>query len=229
VVSGASYAAGQPSAPGGIVAIFGRNLAASTAAAASVPLPLSLEGVSVNVGGLDAPLYFASSGQINAQLPFELPPNSRQQVVVKGSQFLTVPETITIAAARPGIFTLSQDGKGQGAILNAQGVLVDSRAAAAAGEVVQVFLTGMGPTDPPVQSGRAAPSAEPLARVTTLPVEATVGGVPATMEFAGLAPGFVGLYQVNVRIPSGVTPGAAAPLVISQAGVASNPVTLAIR
>jgi len=229
VVNAASFSPAQALAPGGIVSVFGRVLAASQSQATTVPLPTTMAGATMTVGGADVPLFFTSDGQINAQLPFELPPNSRQQVVVKGTQFLTVPETITIAAARPGVFTLNQDGKGQGAILNVQGVLVDSKAPASAGQVVQVFLTGMGPTNPTVPSGRAAPSAEPLARVTTLPVQATVGGVAAAVEFAGLAPGFVGLYQVNVRIPSGVSAGSSVPLVISQAGVASNTVTLALR
>jgi len=145
-----------------------------------------------------------------------------------GPQTVTVPETITIAAARPAIFTMNQQGTGQGAILNARGVLVDSAAPATAGDTVQVFATGLGVTEPAVVSGAPAPSAEPLARVAA-PVSATVGGLPATVQFAGLAPGFVGLYQVNVQIPAGVPPGPAVPLVLLQNGVPSNTVSLAIR
>ena len=105
--------------------------------------------------------------------------------------------------------------------------MADSSAPAAAGEVVQVFATGLGATEPAVPSGQAPPSGT-LARVTAT-VTATVGGQPATVQFAGLAPGFVGLYQVNVQIPAGVTPGSAVPVVLLQNGVPSNTVSLAIR
>ena len=86
-----------------------------------------------------------------------------------------MPETITLAEARPGIFTINQQGTGQGAILDAQGQLVDSASPASAGEVVQVFCTGLGATNPQVASGEPGPAAEPLARVV-VPVEARVGG-----------------------------------------------------
>ncbi len=234
VVSGASFAKSATLAPGGIVSVFGRSLASATAAASSLPLPTSLGGASLNVAGTDAPLFFVSDGQINAQLPFELSAATRPQIFVRtrreatGTESLTVPETIATAPAQPAIFTTNQQGTGQGAILNAQGRLVDSTAPAAAGEVVQIFCSGLGATNPTVISGQAAPSAEPLARVTT-PVEARIGGKPATVQFAGLAPGFVGLYQVNAQIPEGVTPGNSVELVLSQSGVPSNTVTLAIR
>jgi uncharacterized protein (TIGR03437 family) len=227
LVNAASFSPGVPLAPGGIVSVFGRNLA-TTASAASLPLPRTLGGATLTIGGIDAPLFYASNGQINAQLPFELQANTRQQALVRGTSSITPPETITIAPARPGIFTIAQDGKGQGAILSAQGRLVDRTAPAAAGETVQVFCTGLGATQPAVRSGDPAPNAEPLARVIPPPA-ATIGGQAARVSFAGLAPGFVGLYQVNVEIPAGLTAGSAVPLVLSQGGVPSNTVTLAVR
>jgi uncharacterized protein (TIGR03437 family) len=230
IVNAASFAQGAELAPGTIVSVFGRNLAQT--GAASLPIPTLLGGASLSIGGKDAPLFYSSDGQINAQIPFELTANARHQAVVRtqkgGGQALTVPETITLAAVRPGIFSTNQQGNGQGAVLNAGGALVDSSAAAAAGEVVQVFATGLGMTSPAVASGQLAPGAEPLARVTAA-VTAEIEGRPATVHFAGLAPGFVGLYQVNVEIPAGVAPSAAARLVLRQAGVPSNTVTLAVR
>ncbi len=228
IVNAASFAPGAALAPGSIVSVFGRRLAASTASASRLPLPTTLGGATLNVGGRDVPLFFSSDGQVNAQLPFELAPNSRPQVVVRGLQAITVPETITIGLAHPGIFSTNQQGTGQGAILDVQGRLVDGAAPATAGEVVQVFATGLGPTQPPVPSGQAAPGAEPLARVV-VPVEARVGGRTARVLFAGLAPGFVGLYQVNVEVPAGVAAGPEVPLLILQNGVPSNAVTLALR
>ena len=234
VVSGASFAPGEAVAPGSIVSVFGSNLASGLNHATQLPLETTLGGATLNIGGVEAPLFFSSGGQVNAQIPFELAPNSRPHVVVQtrrdgsGPEAVTVPETITLAEARPGIFSINQQGTGQGAILDAQGRLVDSAAPAAAGEIIQVFCTGLGATNPQVASGEAAPAAEPLARVVVL-VEAQVGGQPATVHFAGLAPGFVGLYQVNVEIPAEVEPGPAVPLLLLQNGVPSNTVTVAVQ
>jgi len=227
IVSAASFAAGVPLAPGSIVSVFGRNLATATTQASSLPLPKTLAGATLQIGGIDVPLFFASNGQINAQLPFELQPATRQQVVVRGTATITLPETITIAPVRPGIFTT--DGK-QGAVLDTQGRLVDGAAPAAAGDIVVVYATGLGAVDRAVPTGQAAPGiapGEPPAKAAT-PVTATIGGQPAVVHFAGLTPGFVGLYQVNVQVPAGVTPGTT-QLVILQSGVPSNTVTVAVR
>jgi uncharacterized protein (TIGR03437 family) len=227
VVHAASFAPNGALAPGSIISVFGANLASSPAGASSLPLPKTLAGASLQVGGYDVPLFYSSGGQINAQLPFELPVNTRPQLIVKGADFVTVPETITVAAARPGIFTTTQDGKGQGVIVDVNNRLVDASNPAQAGDIVVVYCTGLGATNPAVRSGEAAP-ASPLANVAT-PVQVTIGGQPATVQFAGLTPNFVGLYQVNVQIPGGVTLGSSVPLVISQDGVPSNTVTLALR
>jgi uncharacterized protein (TIGR03437 family) len=229
IVNGASFAPAAPLAPGSIISVFGANLAATSAGAASLPLPKTLAGASLQVGGLDVPLFYSSGGQVNAQLPFELALNARPQLIVKGASFVTVPETITVAAARPGIFTTTQDGKGQGVIMDVANRLVDSANPAKAGDVVVVYCTGLGATNPAVRSGEAAPAPpSPLAKVV-MPVTVTIGGQPATVQFAGLTPGFAGLYQVNVQIPAGVTPATSVPLVISQDSVPSNTVTLAVR
>jgi len=227
VVHAASFAPAAPLAPGSIISVFGANLASTNAGASSLPLPKSLAGASLQVGDLQVPLFYSSGGQINAQLPFELPPNTRPQLIVKGADFVTVPETITVAQARPGIFTTTQDGKGQGVIMDVANRLVDSANRAKAGDVVVVYCTGLGATNPAVRSGEAAP-ASPLAKVVT-PVQLTIGGQPAVVHYAGLTPGFVGLYQVNVQIPAGLTPSPATPLVFYQDGVPSNTVTVAVR
>jgi len=229
IVHAASFAPAGPLAPGSIVSVFGRNLATGALGAATLPLPTSLAGATLTVAGIDVPLFYSSADQINAQLPFELAPNTRYQAVVKISDAITVPETITVASARPGIFTTSQDGKGQGIIMDTANRLVDAANPAKAGDVVVVYCTGLGATNPAAKSGQAAPTPPaPLAKVTT-PVTVTIGGQPAAVQFAGLTPGLVGLYQVNVQIPSGVAPGSSVPLVISQDGVPSNTVTLGIR
>jgi uncharacterized protein (TIGR03437 family) len=227
IVHAASFAPASPLAPGSIVSVFGRNLATGSSGVSTLPLPTSLAGATLTVAGIDVPLFYSSADQINAQLPFELAPNSRHQAVVKISDAITVPETITVATARPGIFTTTQDGKGQGVIMDTANRPVDAANPARGGDVVVVYCTGLGATNPAVRSGEAAP-ASPLAKVTT-PVSVTIGGQSAAVQFAGLTPGLVGLYQVNVQIPSGVTPGSSVPVVISQDGVPSNTVTLAVR
>ncbi len=228
VVSAASYAPGGVHSPGEIVAAFGQNLAGGVSQAPSIPLPSTLGGATLQVGGTSIPLYFANSGQVTAQLPYELTPGTQPQIVARGAGFIAPPQTITIVQATPSIFSMTQDGKGQGAIFTGSGVLVNSAAPATAGDTVVVYCTGLGATSPSVASGQAAPGGPNLARATTT-VNVGIGGKPGFVSFAGLVPGLVGLYQVNVQIPSGVSNGSAIPLVLSQNGVASNSVTLAIR
>jgi len=232
VVNAANFARGEALAPGSIISVFGTNLASGQAGATRMPLDTRLAGATLSVAGVDAPLFFSSPGQINAQLPFTLAANTRPQVVVRvqqaggGTEALTSPETITVTEARPGIFSINQQGTGAGAILNQDFTVNSAAVAAARGSTVQVFATGLGATQPSVTSGQASP-AQPLANVV-VPVTARVGGLAAPVSFAGLAPGFVGLYQVNVVVPTGVAPGDVA-LTLIQNGVSSNSVTLAVR
>ncbi|MGH9782564.1 MAG: hypothetical protein ACRD88_00115, partial [Terriglobia bacterium] len=212
--------------------VFGRNLAQGENHASQLPLEKTLGGATVNIGGIEAPLFFSIEGQINAQVPFELAPNSRPHVVVQtarpsASTALTLPETVTVAVARPAIFAVNQQGFGQGAILNQDFSPNSASNPAARGSVIQVFATGLGSTQPAVPSGRPAPGS-PLAHVTVA-VEARIGDRSARVHFAGLAPNFVGLYQVNVEIPAEIQPGSAVPLVLYQGGVPSNTVTVAIQ
>ena len=95
-----------------------------------------------------------------------------------------------------------------------------------AGDTLVIYCTGLGPVDQPVTAGNAGPSS-PLAHVVN-PVTATVGGQNATIEFAGLAPQLT-VYQMNIVVPSGVTPGSDVPIVITQGGLQSVPVTIAVK
>ena len=230
VVHAATYAPDEVVAPGGLVSVFGTNFAKGSNFA-SLPLPTLLGTVSVTIGGFNAPLLYAGGGQVNLQAPFELPPDTRQQVLLTvhnadGTQSVSKPESISIAQGKPGIFTLNEMGAGPGAIFNGPN-LVDSTTPAQAGDVVTVYCTGLGATQPSVPDGVAVPLT-PLYKAVVTPT-ATVGGIPATVQFAGLTSGFVGLYQVNVQIPAGVPTGPAVQLTISQNGLTSNTVTLAIH
>jgi uncharacterized protein (TIGR03437 family) len=239
VVNGASFtpasAAGGPVAPGTIVAIFGQNLADSLAVASSVPLSTNLNGTTVTFGGTPAPLFFVSSGQANAQVPFNVAPGTVNVRVTRNGQ-PSADQSMTLAAFSPGIFTLNQQGTGQGAILLANSATFAAPAGSipqrdarpvARGDFITIFCTGLGAVDPPVQSGVVAPSS-PLALTTTQPT-VTVGEINAPVSFSGLSPGFVGLYQINVQIPQNAPTGNAVNVQITIGGVVGNVVTIAVQ
>jgi len=193
VVNGASFEAGVPR--GCLVSLFGSKLAQSTASASALPLPKKLAGTVVTVGDLEleAPLYFVSPGQINFQLPFEAL-GSTLSIVVTTAEGRSKPMLLTVADSGPGIFTRSGDGKGRAVAFGGDLRPLD---AATAGSPIILYATGLGPTDPPVLSGSPGVSVEPLNRVVNLP-EVVVGEFPARVDFAGIAPGFAGVYQLNV-------------------------------
>jgi uncharacterized protein (TIGR03437 family) len=225
VVNGASFAPGADVAPGGIISVFGSNLGPSAGSQAGFPLPTNLGGITLTIGGINAPLFFSGNSQVNAQLPFEIPANSQTQVVaraISGSiESDAVPEPIVVSAAHPGIFTYNG---AQGAILDVSYQLIGASNPANPGDIIQIYCTGLGATNPPSVTGQAANSG-----IAVVVPTVTVGGLPAGLQYAGVAPGFVGLYQVNVTINPSVTPGSAVPVVITQNGVASNAATIVVK
>ncbi|MCH8268284.1 MAG: hypothetical protein IH846_12260 [Acidobacteria bacterium] len=230
VVSAASFAQRVPASPGSLISIFGVEMADATGASPALPLSTQLAGTKVILNGQTIPLLFASSGQINAMVPYGIATDTQHQLVVQRGTSFTVPEPLTVAAAQPAIFTLNQSGQGQGLVFVATSttsVLAVASSPAKAGDVVILWCAGLGAVDQPVAAGEAAPSAPPATTVN--PVTVTIGGVNATVQFAGLAPFFTGLYQVNAVVPNGVQPGNAVPVVLSVAGQSSPPVTMAVR
>ena len=191
IVNAASYQA--PVAPGSLISIFGTNLATSTQAALSAPYPTSLGGASVLVNGtVAAPLFAVSPGQVNAQLPYETPAGTAT-LSVNGS----APVSFTVAVSAPGILMSSSTHV---LALNQDYSVNGPGHPAQAGSVIMLFGSGQGAVNPPVATGAAAP-AEPLA-LPVLPVVATIGGQPAEVIFAGLAPGYMGALQLNLRVPN---------------------------
>ena len=241
VVNGASFRpATDPNGavtPGAIVSIFGANLAGETQLAMTVPLstrlPDTAEGTSVtfNIPGtsISAPLFFVSSAQINAQIPFGVPVGTGTvSVQVHRGDETSAAQPVQVADVSPGIFTVNQQGTGAGAILHADNFqAVSASAPARPGEFLLIFCTGLGPVDPPVPSGDIAP-AEPLARTITTPL-VNIGGMPAQVTFSGLAPGFVGLYQVNVQVAQGVVSGAQEIEIIINGVPSRENVTIAVQ
>jgi uncharacterized protein (TIGR03437 family) len=144
---------------------------------------------------------------------------------------ISTPQSIAINDGQPAVFTIDQSGGGQGHIyhITAAGgqILAAPGAAVTAGDVVTIYCSGLGEVIPAnVTAGSPAPL--DVLENTAHPVTATIGGVSAPVQFAGLTPGFTGLYQVNLTIPT-VAPSDTAPLVLTVGGQASQPVTLAVK
>jgi len=206
VVNSASFApftAGV--SPGEYITLFGTNIGlGNLQVASSIPLPTKLGGVQVLINNVPAPILYVSSTQVSVIVPYEITTSVAQiQVVNSGTTSNAVTELVN--QTTPGVYTLTQNGIGYGATIHQDGSVVSPSHPAQIGETVSVFLTGLGGVFPSIADGAAAPSSTLSTTSNTIGVD--IGGIVATVQFAGLAPGFVGLYQLNVTIPSGVTAG----------------------
>jgi uncharacterized protein (TIGR03437 family) len=226
ITNAASFAANGVVSPGELVVIIGDHLANCTQSTDSGPYPVQFCAAQVLIGGLPAPLSYVSPTQINLQVPYDLPVNTQQQLNLLRSDTISSPIPVTIADAHPGIFTLSQTGTGTGLIFSLDFRMADSTHPLAAGDLAIIFCTGLGAVVPAVLAGVPA---SPAASSTANPVALTIGGRAASVVSAGLAPGFIGTYQVKMIVPSGVTPGSAVPVVLRVAGQDSPAVTMALR
>ncbi|MCA2963133.1 MAG: fibronectin type III domain-containing protein [Acidobacteriaceae bacterium] len=202
VVNAADYTAAV--APGSLIAIFGANLAPATTSAAATPLPTSLAGASVEVNGQPIPLFFVSAGQINGQMPFGL--SGAVSVRVRTATGLSPAVSLPLAPAAPRLFTRSMDGKGDPILVRATDwTMVTAAAPAQPGDYLILFLTGLGNVSPAISAGTPAgdnAANGPLNQLPAGAVTVTFGGKAAPVLFAGLAPGFVGLYQINFQVPA---------------------------
>jgi uncharacterized protein (TIGR03437 family) len=224
VINGASFAS-TTLAPGSIASAFGTSLTTTTAGAAAVPLPNTLGSAQLLVNGSVVPLFYVSPTQFNFQVPFIAAGSATFQVVSAGVNGSTV--TANIAAAAPGIFTDDSSGTGQGAVLNQDFSANSAANPAAEGSVVQIYCTGLGAVSPALAAGSPGASSAPFNNTVVIPT-VTVGGMNAPVQFSAVAPGFVGLYQVNAQVPVGVS-GSAVSLQVNSGGVASNTVTIAVQ
>jgi uncharacterized protein (TIGR03437 family) len=181
------------------------------------------------MAGKQLPLQFVTANQVNAIIPYDVPVNTTQQIIVTNGPAISVPEPVTIAPVQPAVFTGDASGRGAGIVVGVKTdgtqFVVDADHPVSQGDGAVIYSAGLGPVDPPVPAGDATSSLSN----TKNPVTVSIGGQDAKVLFAGLAPGFAGLYQVNVIVPGGVTPGNDVPLVISQSGRSSTPVTVAVH
>jgi uncharacterized protein (TIGR03437 family) len=214
--------AGAPLAPGTIVQIYGSGLAQAVQQT-NLPLPTNVSGTVAIIGGIESPLYYVSDGQLDAQLPMELAPGKQYQILISANGAITLPDTIDIEPATPGVAALA-DGGIIAQHLDAS--YVTAASPAHPGEIVTIYLAGMGLTDVPVKTGAQSPS-DPLAHPTIAPT-VTVNGEQAVIGFAGLTPLSVGLYQINFTVPADA-PSGALKLVVSQGGAQSNTSTIVVQ
>ena len=211
----ASFRLGDVVTPGEAVSIFGAELAPLAAGASGYPLPQALQGVSVTVGGLTAPLYYVSPGQINFQVPFEIATGASSIVVKRGTQSGAA-RAVQVIPFSPGIFTV---------VHVSDYTIVTPQNPAHAGENLAIFCTGLGVPETGIPSGGAAP---PVPDPVQPLVEAVEDSRLAQVQYAGLAPGFAGLYQVNFQVISNETPGTKL-LYVGIQGLYSNPFLLVVQ
>ena len=239
-----------PLAAGSLVVVRGKNFTGGESyAAQGFPLPASLGGVTVRFDGLQARLLAVGPQRIEAQLPSLLCREALKAggtvlatVVVETAQGSSYPRRFWVAAHAPGVFTASGAGTGQAAALLAgvgtlaapRGVVGQSRPARA-GDVLEIYATGLGPVDPPLADGEnsCAPDGVCLAdgsnialRRTTERPRVSIGGVEVAADgvlFSGLAPMLAAVNLLLVEVPAGIEPSAAAEVIISIGGRASQP------
>jgi adhesin/invasin len=212
IVHAASFA--HTVAPGSIASGFGINFAATPTTASTLPLPTTLSEVSLTVNGTPAPLIYVNNLQANFQVPYETQPGTAT-VIVTANGIPGPPATVTVAALAPGIFVA---GTNQAVVLNLDNSLADSGHPAKVASIVIMYVTGLGALDHPIPTGSPA-SANPVSNAKVVPT-VTVGGANATVQFAGMTPGFVGLSQINFVVPK-VASGSQ-PVVVTQGGQTSN-------
>jgi uncharacterized protein (TIGR03437 family) len=218
VVNAASFA--PRISPGALATVFGSNFALTNAGAQS-PLPTSVESVSVSVNGQLAPVLYVTPSQVNFQVPWEtaLGP-ATVTVAVNGGASNAV--TVNVLGAAPGLFSTSS---GQAIVQNSDYTLNSPSNPAKVGSTIVAYLSGSGAVSPPVADGAIAP-------IGTLVYlnsgsSATIGSSTAQVAFAGLAPGFVGLVQVNIVVPAGLATGTY-PLTVTIGSETSNSATISI-
>jgi len=239
-VDAASYA--MTVAPGQIVALFGTDLVPGTGVsiANSLPLPRSLQGVTVYVNGVAAPLFFTSDNQINYQMPYSTAPGAASIAILR-EDGIAAHNSANIAPAAPALFSADASGRGQAAAQNSDFTRNGDPATtpqakrARKGDFVILYGSGVGAqlvnanSNQPISTkdGEAAPG-NPLAATATLPT-VTIGGKNATVYFSGLAPGFVSLWQLNAQVPNDAPSGAVVEVVVNFGGRTANRLTIAIE
>jgi uncharacterized protein (TIGR03437 family) len=228
IVDAARFQANAALAPGSIAAVFGNLFVGPTVATKTTPLPTSLSGLAIKFGTVSAPLFFASAGQVNIQIPWETGGSTEVFAnVTSNGVSNAIGQPVGITPFAPAIFSADGTGTGQGAIQDQNYKLVDSSNPAVGGvTTIQIYCTGLGAVTNPPATGHPTP-AQPFSQTLVNP-SVTIGGVTAPVVFSGLTPGTVGLYQINAQVPASV-PAGQENVIVSANGITSNTVTIAVQ
>lgn len=240
IVEGAGFKAGGPIAPGSFVSIFGNNVATGTLNASTVPLPVALGEMSVGIDTRNRQvsepgrMVYVSPGQINVFVPWELAGQTSAVFKVQfAGEIATEVRDVAVATYAPGLFQYIEDGTGKKLLAmeifrNGQRLgLHGSNRRVQSGDVLEMYGNGLGPLqggNPP--TGTVSPLNPP--KLTAAQPTVTINNIPAKVEFSGLAPGFVGLYQINVTVPNGLSAGEY-DVVLTIGGVTSVPGRILIQ
>jgi uncharacterized protein (TIGR03437 family) len=226
VVNAASGQNGQGLAPGSYAAIYGTALADALQVESTASLPVSLSQVSVSFdgGGLSLPghLHFVSPGQVNVQIPWEFQGQMSAQMKVTIGGLQSAVYTLPLAPVSPGIFEIS----GIAAAEDLSYTVIGQNHPAQRGQAVTLYVNGLGPVSNTPASGDPAGTQQLSSTVN--PVTVTIGGANAPVSFAGLTPGTVGLYQVNVTVPAEIAAGNQA-VTVTVGGVSSKASVLPVQ
>jgi uncharacterized protein (TIGR03437 family) len=241
---------GKAVAPGSLVSIFGSFPGAVQADAATVPFGKSLGGVTVTFNNIPAPVrdVIPAANEINAQMPFGVQGTGSANtvnVVVTIGGLSSVPVAIPIVPAAPGIFTIPPTGLGNAVVIfvdpadnvgkiaapvSASATLGLPAAPVPRGTSAYFYATGLGAMTPSIADGAGGLEPPAVTHFATNPI-VMIGGLAASVQFAGQAPGFPGVNQINIVIPSNAPTGDAVPIQMksSDGSVVSNIATIAIR
>jgi uncharacterized protein (TIGR03437 family) len=225
---------GAALAPGMIAQVYGSGFATSTVSPGILPLPATFDNTFAQVGDSQAPFYYLSNYQLNVQIPAELVASQQLPMLLSVNNALTLPITLDIVPAAPGVLS-AFDGPTPPSVQNGAHIVAQhlngSRVTSAhpgnPGEYLVMYLAGLGTTNPPVPSGHPAPAAPATLAAVTLAPTVTVDNLPSNVYFAGLAPTFVGLYQIDFQVPLGTHSGEVV-VTVKQNGIAANPTLLPV-
>lgn len=224
IVNNLNAIVGAPLAPGTVAQVYGDNFysGAGFELAPAPPLESRFQGARLTISGFPAPFYYISKTQAAAEIPTELTPGRTYSAILEVNGTFSVPLSLEVASLTPGVVTT-------GSALVAQHSdyqLVSSANPAKPNEPLVMYLVGMGATNPEVATGAPAPFS-PLAQAAVQPV-VTIDGQRAEILYAGLTPGYAGLYQINFKVPGTARDGDL-DVVVTQNGIPANPSKLTVK
>ncbi|HYI97957.1 MAG TPA: proprotein convertase P-domain-containing protein [Bryobacteraceae bacterium] len=229
IVNTASGTGAGTAAPGELISILGAGLGPTTAVAAPAgALPTTLGGTTVTINGTAAPISYTSPFRVDVQVPFFAVPGTTIAVQVNYNNQTSPVATLNVVTAVPGIYTASTPGQpGPAKAINQAGTLNSAVNPAPKGSVISIYASGLGVVNPPGTAG-AVPPNNPLSTVSG-DVGAFIGGVPAVVQFAGLAPGSPALYQINIMVPASAASGTQQLLLYSNGIASQSGITVVIQ